>query len=38
MRLLDELKEKKSYWKLKAEATDHTLWGTSIGRGGGPVV
>jgi hypothetical protein len=36
--LLDELKEKIKYWKLKEEALDHTLWGTRFGRGYGPVV
>jgi hypothetical protein len=24
--LVGELKEKRGYWKLKAEAQDHTLW------------
>jgi hypothetical protein len=36
--LLDDLKEKKGYWKLKEEALDHTLWRTRFGRGYGPVV
>jgi hypothetical protein len=36
--LLDDLKEKKRYWKLKEEALDHTLWRTGFGRGCGPVV
>jgi hypothetical protein len=36
--LLDDLKEKKRYWKLKEEALDHTLWRTRFGRGYGPVV
>jgi hypothetical protein len=36
--LLDDLKEKKSYWKLKEEALDRTLWRTRCGRGYGPVV
>jgi hypothetical protein len=36
--LLDDLKEKKRYWKLKEEALDSTLWGTRFGRGYGPVV
>jgi hypothetical protein len=35
--LLDDLKEKKRYWKLKEEALDHTLWRTRFGRGYGPV-
>jgi hypothetical protein len=36
--LLDGLKEKRRYWKLKEEALDRTLWRTSFGRGYGPVV
>jgi hypothetical protein len=36
--LLDDLKEKKRYWKLKEEALDRTLWRTCFGRGYGPVV
>jgi hypothetical protein len=36
--LLDDLKEKRSYWKLKEEALDRTLWRTRFGRGYGPVV
>jgi hypothetical protein len=36
--LLDNLKEKKRYWKLKEEALDRTLWRTRFGRGYGPVV
>jgi hypothetical protein len=36
--LLDDIKEKKRYWKLKEEALDHTLWRTGFGRGYGPVV
>jgi hypothetical protein len=36
--LLDDLKEKKRYWKLKEEALDRTLWRTRSGRGYGPVV
>jgi hypothetical protein len=35
--LLDDLKEKRRYWKLK-EALDRTLWRTRFGRGYGPVV
>jgi hypothetical protein len=31
--LLDELKETKSYWKLKEEGVDCTLWGTRFERG-----
>jgi hypothetical protein len=36
--LLDDLKEKRGYWKLKEEALDRTLWRTRCGRGYGPVV
>jgi hypothetical protein len=36
--LLDDLKEKIRYWKLKEEAVDRTLWRTRCGRGYGPVV
>jgi hypothetical protein len=36
--LLDDLKEKTRYWKLKEEALDRTLWRTRFGRGNGPVV
>jgi hypothetical protein len=36
--LLDDLKEKRKYWKLKEEALDSTLWRTRFGRGFGPVV
>jgi hypothetical protein len=36
--LLDDLKEKIRYWKLKEEAPDRTLWRTRFGRGYGPVV
>jgi hypothetical protein len=36
--LLDDLKEKRRYWKLKEEALDCTLWRTRFGRGYGPVV
>jgi hypothetical protein len=36
--LLDDLKEKRRYWKLKEEALDRTLWRSRIGRGYGPVV
>jgi hypothetical protein len=36
--LLDHLKEKKRYWKLKEEALDCTLWRTRFGRGYGFVV
>jgi hypothetical protein len=36
--LLDDLKEKRRYWKLKEEAVDRSLWRTCFGRGYGPVV
>jgi hypothetical protein len=36
--LLDDLREKIRYWKLKEEALDRTLWRTRFGRGYGPVV
>jgi hypothetical protein len=36
--LLDGLKEKTRYWKLKEEALDRALWRTRFGRGYGPVV
>jgi hypothetical protein len=36
--LLDDLNEKRRYWKLKEEALDRTLWRTRFGRGYGPVV
>ena len=36
--LLDDLKEKRRYWKLKEEALDRTLWRTRFRRGYGPVV
>jgi hypothetical protein len=36
--LLDDLKEKRRYWKLKEEALDHTLWRTHFGKGYKPVV
>jgi hypothetical protein len=37
-KLLDDLKKKIGYWKLKEEALDRTLWRTRFGRGYGPVV
>jgi hypothetical protein len=36
--LLDDLKEKRGYWKLKEEALDRTVWRTSFGIGYRPVV
>jgi hypothetical protein len=35
--LLDDLTEKRRYWKLKEEALDRTHWRTRFGRGYGPV-
>jgi hypothetical protein len=35
--LLDDLKIKRSYWKLKEEALYRTVWKTRFGRGYGPV-
>ena len=34
--LLDDLKYKKIFWKMKEETLDHTLWRTDFGRGHGP--
>jgi hypothetical protein len=36
--LLDDLKEKRGYWKLKEEALDHTLCRTCFGKGYGLVI
>ena len=36
--LLNDLKEKKGYWKLKEEALDRTVWRTCFGRENGLVV
>jgi hypothetical protein len=36
--LLDYLKEKRGYWKVKEEVLDRTLWKTRFGKGYGPVV
>jgi hypothetical protein len=36
--LLDALKKRRGYWKLKEEALDCTLWKTRFGRGYGSVV
>jgi hypothetical protein len=35
---LDDLKEKRGYWKLKAEALNRTLWRTGFGRFYRPIV
>jgi hypothetical protein len=36
--ILDDLKKKISYWELKEEALDRTLWRTRFGTDYGPVV
>jgi hypothetical protein len=36
--LLDDLKEKRRYCKLKEQALDRTMWRTRFGRGYRPVV
>jgi hypothetical protein len=36
--LLEDLKERRKYWKLKEEALDRTPWRIRFGRGYGPVV
>jgi hypothetical protein len=36
--LLDDVKERRGYCKLKEEAVDRTVWRTGYGRGCGPVV
>jgi hypothetical protein len=36
--LLDDLKEKRGYWKLEEAALDRTVWRIRFGRGYGPVV
>jgi hypothetical protein len=36
--LLDDLKEKRGYWKLKEEVLDRTMCRTRFGRGYGPVI
>ena len=38
MKVLDDLKEKTGYFKLKEEALDHTLLRTYFGRGYGPFI
>jgi hypothetical protein len=37
-RILDDVKEKRAYWKLKEEAVDRTVRRTRFGRGCGLVV
>ena len=37
-KLLDDLKERKGYSRLKEEALDRTVWRAGFGRGFGPVV
>jgi hypothetical protein len=36
--LLNDLKEKTEYWKLKEKVLDHILWRTRFGRGYRPVL
>jgi hypothetical protein len=36
--LLDDLKERRGYWKLKGDALDRTLWRIRFERDHGPVV
>ena len=36
--LLNDLKEKKGYWKFKEEALDRTVWRTCLGREKGFIV
>jgi hypothetical protein len=38
MQLLDDLKEKRGYWKLKEDALDRILWRTRFVRVYGPVI
>jgi hypothetical protein len=35
--LLDDLKERRGYWKLNEKELDRTVWRTHCGRGCGPV-
>jgi len=37
-RLMDDLKEKRGYWKLEVLARDSIVWRNSFERGYGPVV
>jgi hypothetical protein len=37
-KLLDDLKDKRGYCHLKAEAPDHTMWRNHFGTGFGPVI
>ena len=37
-KVLDFLKEKTRYWKLKEEAADRTVWRTRCGRAYGPAI
>ena len=36
--LLDDLKERRKYWKWTEDVQAHPLWRTCFGRGYGPVV
>jgi hypothetical protein len=35
---MDDLEEKRGYWKFKEEALDRTLWGAGFGPGPGLVL
>ena len=37
-KLLDDLKERRGYYRLKDEALDRTMWRARFGRSFGPVV
>ena len=37
-KLLDDLKDRRGYYRLKEEALDRTMWRNRFGRGVGPVV
>jgi hypothetical protein len=37
-KLLDKLKEKSRYWRMKKETLDHTLWRNGFGKDYGPVI
>jgi hypothetical protein len=37
-KLLDDLKERRGYCRLKKEALDRTMWRARFGRGFGPIV
>jgi hypothetical protein len=37
-KLLDDLREKRRFWKLKEKAIDRSVWRTGFGRSSVPVV